>query len=339
MVLAAGYGTRLGTLSELRPKPMLPVCNIPLVQWVATLLASGGCGEISLNLHHLGASIRAALGERLSVPAGSAEVPLHYCDEPTILGTGGGIRNMADSASPAQTYAIANGKIVCDLDLERVLHFHRSKGALVTLVLFPVPNPEAWGPIGIDNEGRLCRLLDQRRPTGAPSRDFLFTGVHLVEREVIEAMSSLPSCVIRETYRELFRADAPLYGYVHPGYFFEHSTPERYLQGNFNLLARGTAISAAPFPLTGVAPGAVLGHGVQRAPQSLIGAGALVGEGATIGELTVVGAGATIAPGVRIERSVVWPGAEVTVDLERAIATGSETLSVGPLDDPWAKPR
>ncbi len=63
MVLSAGYGTRLWPLTEQRTKPAIPILGKPLVGYVAEYLASYGCNEIVVNLHHLPESVRAALGD------------------------------------------------------------------------------------------------------------------------------------------------------------------------------------------------------------------------------------------------------------------------------------
>ncbi|HEX4460770.1 MAG TPA: sugar phosphate nucleotidyltransferase, partial [Polyangia bacterium] len=80
LILAAGFGTRLGALSDERPKPLLPVCDIPLIRYAVALLRGHGITEVAVNLHHRGELIRAELGDGF-----------HYSEESTILGTGGGI--------------------------------------------------------------------------------------------------------------------------------------------------------------------------------------------------------------------------------------------------------
>jgi NDP-sugar pyrophosphorylase family protein len=63
LILAAGLGTRMGTLSDERPKPLLPVCDIPLIRYAVALLRGAGIDEIAVNLHHHGELIRAELGD------------------------------------------------------------------------------------------------------------------------------------------------------------------------------------------------------------------------------------------------------------------------------------
>jgi NDP-sugar pyrophosphorylase family protein len=64
MVLCAGLGTRLGPLSQERPKPLLPVCDYPLVRYALSLLKGYKINEVVINLHHLGEQLEAELGDR-----------------------------------------------------------------------------------------------------------------------------------------------------------------------------------------------------------------------------------------------------------------------------------
>jgi NDP-sugar pyrophosphorylase family protein len=93
------------------------------------------------------------------------------------------------------------------------------------------------------------------------------------------------------------------------GYFAEHSTPERYLAGNLDLLQNPAFLPQAPGPLVGVDEGAQVDKSAQIREPVRIAAGAVVEAGAAIGPLTVVCGGGRVAAGAEIARSVVWPGA------------------------------
>src|SRR5256714_12357787 len=129
MILAAGYGTRLWPLTIDRAKPAIPFMGRPLVGYVAEYLARFGFGEIAVNLHHRGESVRMALGdgERFGVR-------FHYVEEPLILGTGGALDN-ARALLDADTFVVVNGKIATDINLDAALETHRRARALATLVL------------------------------------------------------------------------------------------------------------------------------------------------------------------------------------------------------------
>src|SRR5437763_455243 len=129
MILAAGYGTRLWPLTIDRAKPAIPFMGRPLVGYVAEYLARFGFGEIAVNLHHRGESVRMALGdgERFGVR-------FQYVEEPLILGTGGALDN-ARALLEADTFVVINGKLATDINLDAALETHRRTRALATLVL------------------------------------------------------------------------------------------------------------------------------------------------------------------------------------------------------------
>jgi len=133
MILAAGFGTRLGALTSQRPKPMLPIAGAPLVRWNVLWLRHQGVREIVINLHHLGEQIEAELGD------GSAlGVDIQYSYErDQILGTGGGLRKVRSQLDRGDGLPILvlNGKILFELSLGELLATHRRVGSEATMVL------------------------------------------------------------------------------------------------------------------------------------------------------------------------------------------------------------
>lgn len=333
MVLSAGYGTRLGELGREHCKALWPLCNVPLGRWALALLAHSGLREVTLNLHHRGAELRDALGdgERWGMK-------LSYSVESELLGTGGGIKAMA-ALGPPKTQVIVNAKIAADVDLGEVLAFHRQQRAIATMVLVPHRAAEAWGAIGVDETARVVRILDRQLPGRQAHANHLFTGIHVVEPELIEAIpASAPSCIIRAAYLSLLERGAPIYGFVHQGYFYEHSTPERYLAGNVNLVRGDRHLPAAPGPLSGVDPRAEIHPSARLVGQVLVGA-ARIGSGARVGPGVVLGDDVEVADGAVLSECVVWPGTRITHAYRRAIVSPRRSLVVPPSVDPMATPR
>ncbi len=307
MILAAGYGTRLGGLSDQRPKPLLPVCDVPLVRWALALLSAHGVREVVVNTHHKGEQLEAELG---------AEV--RWSREPgEILGTGGGIRHARPLLGEG-TFVVANGKIVFDLDLDAVLAHHRALGAVATMVVRADPEAARWGAIDVDERGLVRGLL------GAGGH--MFTGVHLVEPALLDLLPEGQSCIVRQGYVPALAHGMRIGAYVAPGYFFEHSTPARYLEGNLNLLLGRARVLHPPGPITGVAPSAGVHGSAAIDARTLVGHAATVGKDARLGPGVVVGRGATVAPGADLERVVVWPGATASGPLRDAIVTPAGTF-------------
>ncbi|PYT02178.1 MAG: hypothetical protein DMF65_07210, partial [Acidobacteria bacterium] len=143
MILAAGYGTRLWPLTIDRAKPAIPFMGRPLVGYVAEYLARFGFGEIAVNLHHRGESVRAALGD-----GGRFGVRFHYVEEPEILGTGGALDN-ARALLDADIFVVINGKIATDINLDAALETHRRTRALATLVLRENAERERYSTVSV----------------------------------------------------------------------------------------------------------------------------------------------------------------------------------------------
>lgn len=318
MVLAAGFGTRLGDLTSIRPKPMLPICGTPLVRWSILWLRSHGVREFVVNLHHLGEQIQAELGD------GSAlGVDVAYShEEGMILGTGGGLRHarhLLDDGKDSP-FVVCNAKILLDLDLGAVLDANRKRGAEATMVLRADPDAAKWGSLAVDDGGRVVSLLGETVKGGRPGPPLMFTGVHVLRPRFLDRIPPQgEQCVIRTAYTELFREGRGLEGFVADGYWWEHSTPERYLQGMANVLDGRVPLPYAEHPLRGVDGTARLGSGVQLREPVWIGPDVVIGDGAVVGPHVQLGAGCRVAPGARIRESIAWSGAQVSGQLARRV--------------------
>lgn len=322
MILAAGLGTRLGELSALRPKPMLPVCGTPLVRWAALWLRDQGVREVVVNLHHLGGQIEAELGDGSALGMAIA----YSREEGQILGTGGALRHARRLLDDGRgtPIVIVNGKILLELELARVLAAHREKRAEATMVLRPDPDAERWGSLRVGPDGDIVGLLGSLRPGAEAAEPLMFTGVHVVEPGFLDRIPPEgPQCVIRTAYAELFREGRGLCGVVTRDYWWEHSTVQRYLQGVANVLEGRVRLPFAERPLRGLAGAARIEAGAQIDPCAWIGEGAVIGAGAWIGPRVQIGDRAVIAPGVRLRDAIVWDGVHVTADAEAAVLTES----------------
>src|SRR5690242_1022470 len=105
MLLAAGRSTRLGALGAALPKPLLPICGIPAIEFGLHACARAGLGRVVINLHHHGEMIRQVVGDRAL-----------YSVEPQLLGTGGGLAQARSLFGPGPVL-VMNAKVVAALDL------------------------------------------------------------------------------------------------------------------------------------------------------------------------------------------------------------------------------
>jgi NDP-sugar pyrophosphorylase family protein len=319
MLLAAGRGTRLGSLGAALPKPLVPICGYPAIRFGIGACLRAGLTDLVINVHHHGGRIRDLLGD-----GGALGVDIRYSIEPELLGTGGGIAQ-ARTLLGGGAVLVMNAKVVADIDLAALLGAHRAAAPAVeaTMVVRDDPDARRWGAIRVDASGRVVGILDARSPQPAEGTvsERMFTGIHVIEPALLDRLRPEPSDVIRDAYIPALVGGARIAAHRLTGYFAEHSTPERYLAGNMALLREPALIPHPPGPLTGVDPRARVAAGAIVHAPCRIAAGAIVEDGAEVGPEVVVGAGARVAAGARLRQAVVWPEVVVTGQLERAIAT------------------
>lgn len=311
MLLCAGLGTRLGALSDERPKPMLPVCDVPILRFGIAQLVAHGVRDLVINVHHRGDVIERELGDGRELGA-----RIQYSHEDVILGTGGGLKRalaMLDPEGKDEPFVSMNGKLIFDVDLTALLAaFARDRAALGMMVVRRVPDAEAWGAVDVV-EGAVRDVLGK----GA----FMFCGVHVTRPSTVTRLPDGEACMIRQGYLPWLRGGERVAAFEHrEGYFAEHSTPLRYLESSIALLD-GTPLRHPPAALRGVDPTAVIDPSARIVEPVRIGPGAIVGARAVVGPHAVIGTGATVEPGASLARTVVWAGAAASGTLRDAIVT------------------
>jgi NDP-sugar pyrophosphorylase family protein len=313
MLLSAGLGTRLGPLSDERPKPMLPVCNLPILRYGIALLVGHGIRDIVINLHHRAGVIEREIGDGSALGA-----RIRYVRETAPLGTGGGLKNALPLLDPDGTdepFLSLNGKLIFDLDLHALLAaYERAPDALGMMVVRRVPDAQAWGALQVDESGPVAWVRDF-----FGQGEHMFCGVHVTRPSVMRRLPDGEACSIRQGYLPWLRAGERVAAFVAgDGYFAEHSTPRSYLQSNLDLLD-GQRLRFPPGGSAGnvrsvVHFGAIVHPLADLVRPVCIAPGAEVGAGARVGPHVVIGEGAVIEPDARIERAVVWPHARVAGD-------------------------
>jgi mannose-1-phosphate guanylyltransferase len=337
MVLAAGLGTRLRPLTDLLPKPAVPVAGLPVVQFAFARLRAAGARRVVVNAHHLATDM-----ER--VAAGSAEaagVALAVSREPVIAGTGGALREARALLAGAGAIVLWNGDILFDVDLAAVVAAHRESGALATMVLAPMPEGAGYATVDVD-QGMLVRRIAGIGPGGEALVPLHFTGVHVLSPALLDHVPGHPfACDVNRSVYPPLLAAGRVHAVVAGGYWNDLGTPERYLEANLDLLSgKATVPLPGADPLSGavaragrvfVAEGASVDPSARLRGPVLVAAGAALEAGAIVGPGAVLGEGSRVGPGASVERAVVWPGTVIAPGerLSGVIAAGALRVLAG----------
>ena len=306
VILVGGLGTRLRPLTLSAPKPMLPIAGVPFLTHLIARVREAGIGHVVL-----GTSYRAEVFEQHFGDGAALGVELEYVVEPEPLGTGGGIRNVAD-ALRGDTVLVFNGDNLIGLDLRAFVAAHQSSGADVTLCLHRVPDARPYGCVPTDPDGRVTAFLE-KDPN--PVTDQINAGLYAFRRSVIDTIpAGRAVSVERETFPSLLSSGATIMGYLNDGYWRDFGTPADFVAGSADLV-RGIAPSPAV-----LAPGERL-----LLPGALVDPAAAVRGGATIGR------GASVAGGAVIDGSVLFDGASVAANavVRRSIVGARAEVGAG----------
>lgn len=317
MVLCAGFGTRLRPLTDKVPKPLVPVCGLPLLQYNFALLHHAGVRDVVINTHHLGAEMEKGareLADRVGLALEISNEKGH------ILGTGGGVRHAAHLLG-AGTFFLMNGDMLFDVDLAAVLAAHRERKSVATMVLAPYPKGATYGAVEIDAEQRVRRIAGRGAPVEPGLTKMHFTGVHVMEPEFLSRIPAEGEADINRTaYVRLIHDGAAVHGYLQAGYWGDLGAPKSFLRANLDVLDGKVPLQRflpAADPRAGLsekAPGvfvhasAMIDSQAKLYGPSVIGPRCMIGPDAQVGPHAILGAGVRVDNGVVIERAACWDG-------------------------------
>lgn len=321
MLLAAGEGTRLRPLTALRPKPLVPLLNRPMIHHALDALRAAGVTEVIANAWYLAEALVGRLG------AGPPEGPrLQWSVEPELLGTGGGLRHAAAFFDGCDDFLLFNGDVLLLADLSAAVEAHRASGAAATLIVTRRPDlPKALHKVAWDpGTGRVVEVDGVPALHGPGFARGIYTGVLVGSPALIEALPpSGAACLKEDGMWPLLRSGAALHACESSAYWSDIGSPESYLRTHEDLLDDPDLGRLLPADTVEVEDGVhahkaarIDDEAVLRGP-ALIGPETIIQAGATVGPHAVIGARCTLPPGSRVERSVVWDGvivAGVAVD-------------------------
>jgi mannose-1-phosphate guanylyltransferase len=310
IVLVGGEGTRLRPLTLGTPKQMLPIIEHPMIERVLAGLAMHGIDEAVLSLGYLPDAFRQAY------PSGEAAgVRLLYAVEPEPYDTAGAVRFAADAAGIDDTFVVVNGDVLTDLDVSKLVDFHRSCGAEGTIRLYPVEDPSAFGVVDTDEAGRV-RAFVEKPPAGEAPTNLINAGTYVFEPRVLERIPlGARTSIERKTFPEMV-ADGTLWAMADPAYWLDTGTPADFLQAHTDLLngkRPGPPCEGAHLVADGVWVTGSPGLDGDAVAPCFVGAGARIAPGARV-DGSVVGRGAVVDAGALVHGSVLMARTYVGVD-------------------------
>jgi NDP-sugar pyrophosphorylase family protein len=295
MVLAAGRGVRMRPLSDILPKPALPLPEGPVVGSALRLAASIGPRRLAVNTWHLADRMERALAE-IDLPGITPSISR----EQQLMGTAGGLALARDRGLLGTDGAVLvlNGDSLVDLPLEPLLERFLSSRDLVTLAVIQHPDPARWSRVLLDPSCRVTAMHPPRTPPDNEPAAYHFLGVMVVSREALDTLPVAPGAT-PEMLWEPVRSTGRLGAAVVTGDWREVGTPADYL----------TAVRCQLGGHSVIDPSASA-HGESRIVASYLGPHARTGRHSVITS-SVLACGARVGIDARVTRSVLLGPVEV----------------------------
>jgi mannose-1-phosphate guanylyltransferase len=303
LILVGGEGTRLRPLTSTVPKPVVPLVDRPFIVYMLEWLQRHGVDDVILSCGFLATSVRNVLGD-----GSQLGIRLRFVEEPEPRGTAGALK-YAESFLD-ERFLMLNGDVLTDIDLTAQIAQHTATGATGTLALVPVPDPTNYGLARLADDNAIKEFVEK------PSADQIDTnlisaGAYVLERSVVDLIAPDRNVSIeREIWPQLVGNGG--YGFPSDAYWLDIGTPERYLQGTFDIIegnVQTNVLERLGEGYMSVAPDVVMTGRV--IPPAVVGRSCEIGAGAHVGSLVVLGDCVTVGEHARIERSVVLQGSEI----------------------------
>ncbi|MRS12451.1 MAG: mannose-1-phosphate guanyltransferase [Actinobacteria bacterium] len=302
VVMAGGEGTRLRPLTSMRPKPMVPIVNQPVMEHILGLVKHHGMNEVVATLAFMPQVIEDYFGD-----GEEWGMDVTYAVEETPLGTAGSVRNAADAL--AEPFVVISGDALTDINLTEVIDFHKQKGGAVTIALKRVPDPLEFGVVITDEGGKIERFLE--KPSwGQVFSDTINTGIYVVDPLVFDFIpEGKPYDFSSELFPLLMKNGYDLYGCVVEGYWADVGSLDGYIDVHRDILD-GKAMIYVPGARTKddvwVGPGADIDPSASIASKVVIGANTKVRAGAKLGPYTIIGDNCLVGADAEISHSIIW---------------------------------
>ena len=176
VIMAGGFGKRLGKLTIDTPKPLIRVGGVPIIQHIIQNLSGLGFKEFHISLHYLGEKIKNYLGD-----GSEYGVNINYLIEEFPLGTAGCLNKI--SSSIRKDVIIVNGDVFCDVNFSKLIDFHQKnqKDATVVIKKHEITNP--YGEIKVC-ENEFINIVE--KPT---YYSFINTGIYVLSEQSIKLIN------------------------------------------------------------------------------------------------------------------------------------------------------
>jgi len=240
VLLVGGLGKRLRAVVASKPKPLAQVGENSFLDLLVGQLRQQGFRNLLMCTGYLGEQIEAEFGN-----GASRDVSIEYSQELLPMGTGGAVKLAESLLQASEEFLVMNGDSFIEVDLNRLIQFHRSHGGIVSLAVSQVEDAARFGTVKMDEVGRVTNFAEK---TGESGPGTINAGVYVFDRTLLNYIPEGPSSLERDVFPCVL--EQGVYALEQRGMFIDIGTPDDYAsaqQLSARLKERAAAITGLPF--------------------------------------------------------------------------------------------
>jgi NDP-sugar pyrophosphorylase family protein len=219
IILAGGKGVRLAPLTEVIPKPLVPIGGMPILEFILRQLGDQGFTRITLAVGYLAELIRAYFGD-----GSRYGVDITYSHESEPLGTAGPLSLVEGLNEP---FIVMNADVMTNIDYNKLIEFHRSHGGVATISANEIKVKIDLGVIVRDGSSRIADYVE--KPT---TEHLVSMGIYVFEPEVLAFIKKSKYLDFPDLIKILLQHNLPVHHYHFKGYWLDIGRHEDYAKAN-----------------------------------------------------------------------------------------------------------
>jgi NDP-sugar pyrophosphorylase family protein len=286
---------------------MVPIVNRHFFEYQFSLLKENGINEVVLSICHLPHKIKAILGTGKKYG-----MSIKYAVEDSPLGTGGAIKNAERFLD--ETTVVMNGDILTDIDLKKMIAYHKKHKAIATIALHQVEDPTPYGLVETDKNSRVLKFLE--KPNWAEiDTNWINAGIYIFNKKMFGYIpEGKPFSVERQVYPNVIKCGENVMAYKSKFYWLDIGKLDKYVQGNFDVLEG--KFREKPVGAKKIRGNVHVGKKTKLAKGSFLSGPVFIGENCSVGKssfnpLTIVNSGCVIGQDCQFERSIIWENVKI----------------------------
>ncbi|HVN54610.1 MAG TPA: sugar phosphate nucleotidyltransferase [Anaerolineaceae bacterium] len=221
VVLAGGKGTRLAPYTKILPKPLMPIGDMPVLEVLLRQMKRAGIDEVVLTVGHLAELLRAFFND-----GGHLGIKISYSFEETPLGTAGPLTLVEGLED---TFLVANGDVLTNMELNSLIRFHKESGAAATIAMHRRRVKIDLGVIQTDGDNQVVGYIEK------PTYDYLVSmGIYVFEPKVLSYIPRSEYLDFPDLVQRLLGGREKVAGYPFDGYWQDLGRQDDYEQANLD---------------------------------------------------------------------------------------------------------